>query len=106
MNLIFIKGNLNGQRHINIVVEPLVLLFLLLMSDAEAIFTNDNTRPTESTECRRWLFPSKQFEKNSLACHIARFAMYRTRSSRKHAYSNIQKISPPETETVQMKKKL
>ena len=44
-DLIFIDGNLNGQRYIDEVLTPHVLPFLRQMPVADPIFQDDNARP-------------------------------------------------------------
>lgn len=44
-DLVFIEGNLNGQRYINEVLTPHVLPFLRQMPVADPIFQDDNARP-------------------------------------------------------------
>ena len=44
-DLVFIDGNLNGQRYIDEVLTPHVLPFLRHMSVADPIFQDDNARP-------------------------------------------------------------
>ena len=44
-DLVFIDGNLNGQRYFNEVLTPHVLSFLRQMPDPNPIFQDDNARP-------------------------------------------------------------
>ena len=44
-DLVFIDGNLNGQRYIDEVLTPRVLPFLRPMPVADPIFQDDNARP-------------------------------------------------------------
>ena len=44
-DLVFIDGNLNGQRYIDEVLTPHVLPFLRQMPVADPIFQDDNVRP-------------------------------------------------------------
>ena len=44
MDLVFIDGNLNGQRYIDEVLTSHVLPFLRQMPDADPIFQDDNAR--------------------------------------------------------------
>ena len=44
-DLVFIDGNLNGQRYINEVLTPHVLPFLRQMPVPDPIFQDDNARP-------------------------------------------------------------
>ena len=44
-DLVFINGNLNGQRYIDKVLAPQVLLFLYQMSVADPILQDDNAKP-------------------------------------------------------------
>ena len=44
-DLVFIDGNLGGQRYINDVLTPHMLLFLRQMPDPNPVFQDDNARP-------------------------------------------------------------
>ena len=44
-DLVFVDGNLNGQRYINEVLTPRVLLFPRQMPDSNPIFQDDSARP-------------------------------------------------------------
>ena len=47
-DLVFIDGNLNGQRYIDEVLTPHVLPFLRQMPVADPIFQDDNGRPNRA----------------------------------------------------------
>ena len=72
-DLVFIDGNLIGQRHIDEVLTPHVLPFLHQMPVADPIFQDDNARPHRA---RRRLSPCSQCEPNGLARHVAGFVLY------------------------------
>ena len=47
-NLVFIAGNLNGQRYIDEVLMPHVLPFLCQMAITDPIFQDDSARPHQA----------------------------------------------------------
>ena len=47
-DLVFIDGNLNGQRYIDEVLTPHLLPFLCQMPVAGSIFQDDNARPNRA----------------------------------------------------------
>ena len=74
-SLVFIEGNLNGQRYIGEFLWPPVLLFLRQMPDSVPIFKYDK-RQASSSPYRRWLSPSKQRDQIGLARYDSRFILH------------------------------